>query len=385
MDCIRQPLVSVCVLILVVNAGATSALSRATDQDFFGTGRTSFLRLSIDNEMIRWDILRNPVEGAPVTRQLFFGDASDSHLTGDFDGDSVADIAIWKADPQGHFDLKLSSDPDPEAIHTVAWGTAGDIPGRGDFDGDGTDDFLAIRQENDAYVWNMLLSSGGSRRTVFGNPRKGSLPVLSGQDFNGDGRDDLIILGVTFGGSVEHLVKDALTGEFILDQTFGNLFGSGVITFLYGDYVGDSRADITLNYGRCAFGGKCSTAGTWRTKETGSENIRVVEFGSPLDPFNGTGDSALLGDYDGDGKLDAAGLRSSNNTFYILQSSNLQVLTQHWDGNTASPAFDTQTGGLSLNNKPGPNPTSIPLNAINTFLVRKNADGSYRLERVSHH
>ena len=56
----------------------------------------------------------------------------------------------------------------------------------------------------------------------------------------------------------------------------------------------------------------------YRPSSNPAENFRSIAIGV-------AGDRPLYGDFDGDGKLDAAVYRSASSTFFILKSSNNQV------------------------------------------------------------
>lgn len=89
-------------------------------------------------------------------------------LTGDFDGDGVADYAFWNRET-GRWFLMTSSRQPPHrrlvrqgAGYQVWWGGQGDEPLVGDFDGDGIDD-LAVWRESISAIY-LLTSTGGYNR-----------------------------------------------------------------------------------------------------------------------------------------------------------------------------------------------------------------------------
>ena len=155
-------------------------------------------------------------------------------------------------------------------------------------------------------------------------------------DFNGDGRDDLIVTRTEPNGNLTHYIGDASSGASIFAAQWGNNC-SAPTTVFFGDYTGDSRADIAVNYGACNANPTCDTAGTWWILQTGSANYTVTKFGIPFNAQTMTGDRPTFGDWDGDGKTDISVFRPSNTTLYALLSSNGQLLAQFWDGNSATP------------------------------------------------
>ncbi len=304
----------------------------ATYQDYFGTGKSNYVKNSIVGGNINWNIYRNTTGTPAQTRRIPFGLSTDIPVYGDFDGDLKEDIGVWRegttASPQSYFYILRSSATSNEFV-AQPWGTRGDVPITGDFDGDGKTDFCVTRRVNNQIVW-YILPSGGAIRSIFfgvGNDREN--PTAA--DFNGDGRDDLIVTRTDSNGAMTHYIGDAQTGTLILAQQWGN---SNIASapVLFGDFTGDSRADIAVFYGACQMNPTCEIAGTWWITQTGSANYTTTKFGVPYNAQTGTGDRPNYGDYDGDGKFDISVFRSSNNTNYTLSSATGQIFAQFWDG-----------------------------------------------------
>lgn len=293
---------------------------------------------------------------------------------------------MWRpgtsANPQSYFYIQRSSDPNPNAIYAQPWGLPTDFPAVGDYDGDGKDDFTVVRRENGKSVWYILPSGGGNfRRIEFGLTTDGVL-TDSRNDFNNDGREDLLVArSDSATGNITFFVGDALTGQLILTQQWGNIRAAGqggTVFVIYGNYLGDSRADVGVYYGACPSNPTCEIGGTWWFKETGSSNYTVTKFGVPLNFQANTGDFPINGDFDGDGKFDITVLRQSNSTYYSLRSSDGQIQTQYWDGNSATPP---SSDANLLENPIEPRSKSIPAGALKNLVITKQPDDTFSVKR----
>ena len=311
---------------------------QAIYKDYFGSGKSDFVRNSVVNNTLNWSILRNP-PGAPAQiRRVDFGLPTDTIVYGDFDGDLKQDIAVYRegttANPQSYFYI-LRSSASPSEFLAQPWGTIGDKPVTGDFDGDGKTDFCVTRRINNQIVWIIQPSGGGAVRYIpFGFASDRENPTAA--DFNGDGRDDLIVTRTESNDNLTHYIGDASSGASIFGVQWGNS-GFAPTTVFFGDYTGDNRADIAVNYGACNTNPTCDAAGSWWILETGSANYTVTKFGFPFNAQTMTGDRPVFGDWDGDGKTDISVFRPSNTTLYALTSSNGQFFAQFWNGNSATP------------------------------------------------
>lgn len=357
-----------------------AAVPRAVFLDYFGTGRSDYLSLDVSGAAFRWNILRNPVTNPPQIRHTFWGSpATDFPVSGDFDGDGKFDIGAWRrgtdANPQSYFYIQLSSNPNPSAIYGQPWGLPDDFPVTGDFDGDGKTDFCVTRRENGQIAWYILPSGGGNiRRTVWG--AEDDTENYNMFDFNGDGRDDLIVTRFDQNDNLIHYIGDAQTGALILAQQWGNYALGGA--FLFGNYIGDSRADIAVWYGAYNTSPNGEIAGTWWIKETGSNNYTVTKFGIPYNGQSVASDVATQGDYDGDGKFDITVFRPSNSTHYTLRSSDGQIQTQYWDGNSATPP---SSNANLLENPIEPRSKSIPAGTLKNLVITKQPDDTFSVKR----
>jgi len=188
-----------------------------------------------------------------------FPSLGDTPIVGDFDGDGKADPGIWRAS-QGAWIVPTSSSGYSNFLFSQ-WGQLGDIPIVGDFDGDGKADIGFYRDG----LWAILKSS---QSYSYGSPLflswggVGLQPVVG--DFDGDGKTDAgYIVPPTGGQSAVYA---------ILKSTTGYGFGPGQPLFV--------------------------PAG-----------------------FPSLGDTAVIGDFDADGKADPGIWRASQGVWIIPLSS----------------------------------------------------------------
>ena len=161
---------------------------KAIYKDYFGTGKSDFVRNTVAGGNIVWSVLRNP-PGAPAQiRRVAFGLPTDTIIYGDFDGDLKQDIAVYRegtmVNPQGYFYFMPSTNPN--TFVGQPWGTTGDKPVTGDFDADGKTD-LAIFRPAPGEWWYLRSSDGQNRAFQFGASTDKIVPA----DYTGDGKTDI--------------------------------------------------------------------------------------------------------------------------------------------------------------------------------------------------
>ena len=116
-------------------------------------------------------------------RAVQFGLEDDLPLRGDFDGDSRADIAVFRPSTGVWYIMKSAG-----GLDFIQFGLAEDRPVPADYDGDGKTD-LAVWRPSDG-VWHYLKSSDSSYH-AFQFGISGDLPTPG--DYDGDGRTDFSV------------------------------------------------------------------------------------------------------------------------------------------------------------------------------------------------
>lgn len=183
--------------------------------------------------------------------------------------------------------------------------------GFSDFDADGRADPSVYRGSNG--FWYINRSTAGFTAAQWGV----ATDKLTPADFDGDDRADIAVWR-----------EDAATvaGFYILQSSNNTMrierFGqTGDDPTIVGDWDGDGKADPAVYRGP---GGGPQNYFYYRgSLNNPSGNVTYL-------PWGAGGDKAMRGDYDGDGKMDAAVFRPSTGLWYISQSSNGAVRYENW-------------------------------------------------------
>ncbi len=180
-----------------------------------------------------------------------------------------------------------------------------------DFDGDLKSDLSVFRPSNGN--WYVNRSTNGFTSQQFGLASDKLVPA----DYDGDGKTDIAIWreGAPFVAAFWILRSSDNTVR--IDQ-FGQ---TGDDSTVVADWDGDGIADPAVY--RNGISGAQSFFYYRGSINNPSGNITYLPWGT-------SGDSPARGDFDGDGKQDAAVFRPSNAVWYVLQSSNGQLRAQNW-------------------------------------------------------
>lgn len=146
--------------------------------DFDGDGRADLcvFRPNEGRWYISYSSYGYPRSGVGAT-WIGWGTTGDRPHVGDFNGDGVSDIAIWRPSSGYWFARFTSLNGLPSSGVTVAWGGAGDESMVGDWDGDGRTDLGVFRPSEGR--WFVLNSSTGfTAGTWFAWGLTGDIPLV---------------------------------------------------------------------------------------------------------------------------------------------------------------------------------------------------------------
>jgi ELWxxDGT repeat protein len=166
-------------------------------------------------------------------------------------------------------------------------------------------------------------------------------------DLTGDGKSEYSQYRPIAGGIGEWYTVEnrGSTNAYVYD--FGRQWGLQGDMPVPGDYDGDGKADYALF--RPSDSGNQSAWYIGLNRGNGVEVVPVYTNGGAMGiPFGLTGDIAVPGDYDGDGRFDLAVYRPSNGNFYL----GLLKVTKQPDGSYVATIRATETIASRPNAQP---------------------------------
>jgi hypothetical protein len=197
-----------------------------------------------------------------------FGQVGDDpRIGGDYTGDGVGDIAVWRAAAPGSQAVFYILDLLLGGFQAVPFGVSGsDVTVTGDYDGDRAADMAVYRLTSGTYY--ILRSSLGFLGMQFGDA---NMDALVPGDYDGDGTTDFAVF--RYGGSTPGT-------WYIWQSSTGTLrseaFGLGTDRPLPADYDGDGKTDLAVT--RTAGG-----AYTWYILQSSNGALKAVGFGADGD------------------------------------------------------------------------------------------------------
>jgi hypothetical protein len=196
----------------------------------------------------------------------------------------------------------------------VHWGVSTDIPAVGDYDGDYKADIAVWRANgwgDPSRSYFFILRSSDATFQPEQFGRSGDVP-LSG-DWDGDGRADAAVYrdGAAAGDQSFFFYRPSSVSGSDFTPVFWGTNGDQPVR---GDFDGDGRRDAALF--------RPSNA-VWYILQSSNGQPRFQSFGL-------ASDRRAAADYDADGRADLAVFRSTTNTWYILNSATGSVSYVPW-------------------------------------------------------
>lgn len=185
----------------------------------------------------------------------FWGTTGDIAYGGDFNGDGLLDVGVFR--PATGTWWGLNDNSFGQSSPTVQWGQAGDKPVPADYDYDGITDYAVYRPSNG--TWWIRKSSDGTF-TVMNFGLSTDIPLTG--DFDGDGYADLTVYRPSEGAWYQMLTSEGFRY---------NVFGIATDIPVPGDYDGDGKTDIAVY-----------RSGVWYMLQS-TGGLRILSWGGPGD------------------------------------------------------------------------------------------------------
>ncbi len=212
--------------------------------------------------------LRNSNDTGFADREFFFGQSGDIPVSGDWNGDGIDTIGIYR---NGTFFLRNSNTSGFADIQ-FPFGTTGDLPIVGDWDGDGIDT-IGIVRGNSVFLRNSNTTGNANLQFNFGS----STDIFIVGDWDGDGIDTIGAFRPSNG--FVYLRNSNTTGNADLEFFYGQAGDKPIV----GDWKGEGVDTIGIVRGN-----------QWFLRNSNSSGFADIQF------FYGTDtDTPITGDWDG--------------------------------------------------------------------------------------
>jgi hypothetical protein len=214
----------------------------------------------------------------------------------DYNGDGKQDFLLAGSTGFGGYISKLYKNTGngfTEDTTVSLPGVSGGSVTWADYNGDGKQDFLLTGSTSSGYISKLYKNTGNG----FTEDTTVSLPgVYNGSvtwaDYNGDGKQDFLLTGSTSSGYISKLYKN--TGNGFTEDTTVSLPGVYNGSVAWADYNGDGKQDLLLT----GFTGSGYISKLYKNTGNGFTEDTTVSL---PDVYNG---SVAWADYNGDGKQD---------------------------------------------------------------------------------
>src|SRR6185312_3740330 len=278
---------------------------------------------------------------------LATGSYSLSLVVGDFNKDGKADIAVANADYSYLTNVNtvgvLLGNGDGTFQTTVNYAAGNNLKSitGGDFDGDGKTDLVTVNNSDNAV--SVFLGKGdGTFQAQVPYPA-GNSPVWAAVgDIDGDGNQDLLVANSNTGDINSPLTMSILhgAGNGTFQAPAGYAVGSNVTSIVLADLNGDGRADVAVaaGFGIQVLRGVAAPGKTTASIALTSSSATPVVYGqsvtltATLTPSTASG---LVGFYDGSALLGDGVISNGIATFSTsLLASGTHRLTAVYSGDT---------------------------------------------------
>jgi hypothetical protein len=242
-------------------------------------------------------------------RKVNFGLSSlnDIAVPGDYDGDGLWDIAVWRPGTaldfyRGPAYFWILPSPKPNelvapSVIVIPWGVFGDNPRvTQDFDGDGIADPAIVRRANGEMTWWILQSRDGVKAETFGF----DTDLFVRGDYDGDRRADFAVYRMNEEKRVSSnafIVRHSSDGNIVTTE-----FGMAGDVLVPGDYDGDGLTDHAVFRNNRS---KKDPTAYWYWIRSSDGKVVVMPFGLNLGNVE-IMDCPTPGDYNRDGSSEPA-------------------------------------------------------------------------------
>ncbi|HEX7997908.1 MAG TPA: VCBS repeat-containing protein [Pyrinomonadaceae bacterium] len=272
----------------------------------------------------------------------------------DFDGDATADIVVYRPN-EGNWYVLKSTD---SQVMLMQLGVSGDLIQPGDYDGDGRTD-LAVWNPHSSdpsqRYWKIKRSSDNALVTQSDWGNAAFNDVAVPADYDGDGRTDIAIFRPSEGNW--YILQSSHPNPGDPQHSVIINWGGQGDKPVSGDYDGDGRADAAVFR---------PNEGNWYVKKSSDGQTIIKGWGA-------NGDLLIPADYDGDGKTDIAVYRPAGSIWFIIKSSSGAATSRSWGatGDMPVPGDYDNDGRVDLAVwRPSEGNWYILKSASNTTLVR---------------